>query len=305
MLVVIAGVIYWHNGSVTHFTWATMRPSWNWDTVNFWSQIAFAFTGLELVSAMSEEIRNPQRTLPRALLGSGFLIAAMYIAGTIAVLVLLPAQEVSPTSGVFHAVTVGSTALGVAFLGIVAAVLVSVGNAGGVGSTVAGIARVPFIVGIDRYLPEAFGKIHPRWRTPWVSILVQAVISGAILLVSQISETVHGAYQALVDITIIIYFIPFLYMFAAVIKLVDRPDRRTNPHAVLIPGGKFGVWLAAGVGLVIVFAAMLISAVPPGDSANKFLFEVKLLVGTIGAILIGLILYWRGARAKKIGSTQT
>jgi amino acid transporter len=224
----------------------------------------------------------------------------MYIVGTIAVLMLVPAEDVSPTSGVFHAVTLGSTVLGVAFLGIVAALLVSVGNAGGVGSTVAGIARVPFIVGIDRYLPAAFGKIHPKWRTPWVSILVQAVISGAILLVSQISETVHGAYQALVDITIIIYFIPFLYMFAAVIKLANRPDRLTNPNAVLIPGGKIGVWLAAGVGLVVVFAAMLISAVPPGDSANKFLFEVKLLVGTIGAILLGLVLYWRGARAKRM-----
>jgi amino acid transporter len=300
MLVAIAVMVCLRHGSVTHFSWATIKPAWNWDTVNFWSQIAFAFTGLELVSAMSEEIRDPQRTLPRALLGSSLLIAGMYIIGTIAVLMLVPAQDVSPTSGVFHAVTLGSTVLGVAFLGIVAALLVSVGNAGGVGSTVAGIARVPFIVGIDRYLPAAFGKIHPKWRTPWVSILVQAVISGAILLVSQISETVHGAYQALVDITIIIYFIPFLYMFAAVIKLANRPDRLTNPNAVLIPGGKIGVWLAAGVGLVVVFAAMLISAVPPGDSANKFLFEVKLLVGTIGAILLGLVLYWRGARAKRM-----
>jgi glutamate:GABA antiporter len=300
MLVAIAVMVCLRHGSVTHFTLATIKPAWNWDTVNFWSQIAFAFTGLELVSAMSEEIRDPQRTLPRALLGSSLLIAGMYIVGTIAVLMLVPAQDVSPTSGVFHAVTLGSTVLGVAFLGIVAALLVSVGNAGGVGSTVAGIARVPFIVGIDRYLPAAFGKIHPKWRTPWVSILVQAVISGAILLVSQISETVHGAYQALVDITIIIYFIPFLYMFAAVIKLANRPDRLTNPNAVLIPGGKIGVWLAAGVGLVVVFAAMLISAVPPGDSANKFLFEVKLLVGTVGAILLGLILYWRGARAKRM-----
>jgi amino acid transporter len=300
MLAAIAVMVCLRHGSVTHFSWATIKPAWNWDTVNFWSQIAFAFTGLELVSAMSEEIRDPQRTLPRALLGSSLLIAGMYIVGTIAVLMLVPAQDVSPTSGVFHAVTLGSTVLGAAFLGIVAALLVSVGNAGGVGSTVAGIARVPFIVGIDRYLPAAFGKIHPKWRTPWVSILVQAVISGAILLVSQISETVHGAYQALVDITIIIYFIPFLYMFAAVIKLANRPDRLTNPNAVLIPGGKIGVWLAAGVGLVVVFAAMLISAVPPGDSANKFLFEVKLLVGTIGAILLGLVLYWRGARAKRM-----
>ncbi len=156
MLVGIAAVIYHKHGSVTPFTWATIWPHWNWDTVNFWSQIAFAFTGLELVSAMSEEIREPQRTLPRALFGSSILIAGMYIVATAAVLVLAPAAEISPTSGVFHAVTVGSVAMGVGFLGIAAAMLVTVGNAGGVGSTVAGIARVPFIVGIDRYLAGIF-----------------------------------------------------------------------------------------------------------------------------------------------------
>ena len=202
-----------------------MLPTWNWDTVNFWSQIAFAFTGLELVSAMSEEVRDPRRTLPRAVFGAGALIALMYIAGTFAILALVPAANLDPQSGVFNAITVGSVALKIGFLGILAAVLVTVGNAGGVGSTVAGIARVPFLVGIDRYLPAAFGKIHPRWKTPYVSILVQAVISGAILLGSQINETTRGAYQVLIDAGIILYFIPFLYMFAAVIKLAGRKDR--------------------------------------------------------------------------------
>ena len=305
MLVGIAAIIYHKHGSVTPFRWATIWPHWNWDTVNFWSQIAFAFTGLELVSAMSEEIREPQRTLPRALFGSSILIAGMYIVGTASVLVLAPAGDISPTSGVFHAVTVGSVALGVGFLGIAAAMLVTVGNAGGVGSTVAGIARVPFIVGIDRYLPAFFGKIHPKWHTPWVSILVQAVISGAVLLVSQISDSVRGAYDGLVSITIIIYFIPFLYMFAAVIKLVNRPDRRTNPQAVLIPGGKIGVWLTAGIGFLIVLVCMVISLVPPGDSTNKFMFEVKVVAMTVVAILLGLVLYWRGARAKRIEGAKS
>jgi amino acid transporter len=302
-LVILCGVAFvaWrHFGSQTHITVQNMQVHWNWDTVNFWSQIAFAFTGMELVSAMSDEVRNPQRTLPRAVIASGALISAMYIAGTIAVLVLMPAADVSPTSGVFSAVTIGSTLLGVEFLGIVAALLVTVGNAGGVGSTVAGIARVPFIVGIDRYLPAAFGKIHPKWRTPYISIIVQAVLSGGVLLLSQVNESMRGAYQVLVDITIIIYFIPFLYMFAAVIKLAARRDRTTNSDAVLIPGGKIGVWIIAGIGFVVVLAAIVISAVPPGDSANKFLFEVKLFVGAIGATLIGLVLYWRGARAKRL-----
>ena len=92
----------------------------------------------------------------------------------------------------------------------------------------------------DRYLPAAFGKIHPRWKTPYISILVQAGVSGAILLVSQINETTRGAYQILIDAAIILYFIPFLYMFAAAIKLAHRRDRKENPHAVLVPGGMVG-----------------------------------------------------------------
>ncbi len=134
------------------------EADWNWDTVNFWSQIAFAFTGLELVSCMSEEVRDPRRTLPARGFGAGALIAFIYVLGTFAILTLLPAADLDPKSGVFHGHYPGSVALKVGFVGVLAAVLVSVGNAGGVGSTVAGIARVPFVVGIDRYLAGGLWK---------------------------------------------------------------------------------------------------------------------------------------------------
>ena len=299
ILVAIAAFLALRHGSVTAFTRTNVLPVWNWDTVNFWSQIAFAFTGLELVSAMSAEIHNPQRTLPRAVFASGALIAAMYIVGTIAVLALVPAPEVSATAGVFHAITVGAIALKIGFVGILAAMLVTVGNAGGVGSTVAGIARVPFVVGIDRYLPSAFGKIHPRWKTPYVAIIVQAVVSGVILLISQISETTRGAYQGLVDVAIILYFIPFLYMYAAAIKLAGRQDRRENPHAILIPGGKLGVWIASGLAFAVTLLSIIVSLFPPGDSSNRTLFLIKVVGWTLGALALGLILYFRGAREKR------
>ena len=307
-LLILVGVgllIYFRGGSATHFTVANMMPSWNWDTVNFWSQIAFAFTGLELVSAMSEEVRDPRRTLPRAVFGAGALIAFMYIVGTFAILTLVPAGDLDPKSGVFHAITAGSVVLKVGFLGILAAILVTVGNAGGVGSTVAGIARVPFVVGIDRYLPAAFGKIHPRWKTPYVSILVQAVVSGAILLVSQISQSTRSAYQILIDAAIILYFIPFLYMFAAVFKLASRKDRTENEHAILIPGGRVGLWLSGGLGFIVVLVGIVVSLVPPGDSPNKLFFELELVVGTVGSIFLGLVLYWRGVREKTVRKKES
>jgi amino acid transporter len=298
ILVMIGGVTWIKQGSVTHFAVANMMPAWNWDTVNFWSQIAFAFTGLELVSAMSGEIREPRRTLPRALIAAAALIAGMYIIGTFSLLALVPANEIDPKSGVFHAITVGSSALKIGIIGVLAALLVTVGNAGGVGSTVAGIARVPFVVGIDRYLPKAFGKIHPKWRTPYVSIIVQALLSALVLLLSQINETTRGAYQTVIDITIILYFIPFLYMFAAAIKLAGRPDRATNAHAVLIPGGKAGVWVACTLAFAVTLLSIMVSVLPPGDAADREVFLTKVVGTTVAMVAVGLLLYRRGAREK-------
>src|SRR5215469_2735799 len=299
LMLIALGAYLWHlHGSMTQFTTRNIMPVWNWDTVNFWPQIAFAFTALELCSTMSEEVRDPHKTFPRAILGSGVLIAVAYILGTFALLAIIPAEAVDPKSRVFQALTTGSISLGIAFFGIIAAFLVLFGNAGGVGTTVAGVARIPFVVGIDRYMPAAFGKIHSKWKTPWVSILVQATISGAILLLIQVNETANSAYQILVDAAVILYLIPFLYMYAAVINLAYRKDRAANQEAVLIPGGRTGVWIAGLMGLLVVVVGIVLSLIPPDESANKWVFEVKLVGGTAASVAIGLVLYFRGVRAK-------
>jgi len=298
ILAAIAVILLRSHSSITQFTVANMLPHWNWGTVNFWPQIAFAFTGLEIGSMMSEEVRDPRKTFPRAIFASGALIAVIYIVGTLAVLSLLPAAEVDTKSGVFEAITAGSTILKIGFVGVLAAMLVSVGNAGGVGSTVAGVSRVPFVAGLDRYLPAAFGKIHPKWKTPYVAILVQAAISGVILLVTQINETANSAYQILVDATTIVYFISLMYMYAAAIRLAYRKDRTTTPGAVLIPGGVVGVWIASLLGIFVVLGGIALSFIPPAESANKVLFVAKLVIGTVVSVLLGFAVYYRGARAK-------
>jgi glutamate:GABA antiporter len=299
MLVGMGAYLAWTRGTATHFTWTNIWPQWNWDTLNFWPKIAFAYSGLELASSMSEEIRNPRTTFPRAIAGSAISIVLIYVAATMALLAILPASVVDPKGGVFQALTAGSTTLHIAFYGIFAAILVVFGNAGGVGATVAGVARIPFVVGIDRYMPAAFGRIHPKWRTPWISMLVQAGISLVILLIMQLNETADNAYYLLVDATNILYFVPFVYIYAAVIRLAYVQKREANEDVVLIPGGKSGVWLAGSLAMAVVVAAIGLSFVPQATETNKWLFEIKLIAGTIGGIAIGLILYYRGWRAKR------
>jgi amino acid transporter len=300
MLLGIGGYILFHHGSVTQISWKGSLPVWNLDTVNFWSQIAFAFTGMELVCAMSEEVHEPRKTFPRAIYASAALIALIYVIATVAVLWLRPAADVDVRNGVFQAITGGSTMLGIAWFGVLAALLVTVGNAGGVGATVAGVARIPFVAGIDRYLPAFFGKIHPRWKTPWISILVQAGISAGILVLAQASTTLKNAYLFLVDMSVILYFIPFLYMYASVIKLSYRADRNSSEQAVLVPGGRTGVWLAGLLGFVITLGSMGLAAIPPDTASSKPLFDFYIVLSTAVFIGIGLVLYWSGSRKKTV-----
>jgi len=133
---------------------------------------------------------------------------------------------------------------------------------------------------------------------------VQAVASAAVLLLSQINETTRGAYQVVIDITIILYFIPFLYMFGAAIKLAYRKDRAENPHAVLVPGGKAGVWVLSTLAFLVTLLSIAVSVFPPGDSANRGLFVIKVVGCTVASIALGLVLYLRGARARSSAARQ-
>ncbi len=300
MLVGIAAVVNFSHGSLVPLNWHNLKPTLNFGTLNFWSSIAFAFTGMELVCTMSDEVRDPRRTFPRSIYISTVLIAAIYILGTISVLTLVPATDVNTQNGVFQAVGRGSALMGIAWFGVVAAVLVTIGNAGGVGATVAGVARVPFVVGIDRYLPPAFAKLHPKWRTPYVAIIVQALLSALLLIVSNLGQGIAAAYEILINATTIVYFIPFVYMYAAVIKLAYRSDRSTRTDAALIPGGMPGVWVAGLLGLSVTVLSIAVAFVPSSDVTDKALYVIEIVLGTLVAIALGMFLYMRGARQKQV-----
>lgn len=299
MLVAIAMAARAKFGVVSTIHWENIKPAWDLDTVNFWSGIAFAFTGMELVCSMGEEVKDPRRTFPRAIYISSVLIAAIYILGTVAVLSLVPADAVNTQNGVFQAIGSGSAMMRIAWFGMIAAALVTIGNTGGVGSTVAGVARVPFAVGIDRYLPPAFGKLHPKWRTPYVAIIVQAVLSAGILVLANVHESISGAYEKLINVTIVVYFIPFLYMYAAAIRLAYRKDRRENQQAAILPGGITGMWIAGGLGFLVTALSIVLALIPSKDVSNKLLFEIEVLGGTVLAVALGLALYAKGKLDKR------
>ena len=210
-------------------------PSTGLKDVIFWSTIAFAFGGVESASTMGEEIQDARRTVPRAILAAGAVITVLYIARHAE----RPARDSEGTGlglqGIMQAIQAMTARVGVAWLAPIVAALVTLNALGGVGGWFAATARLPFVAGIDRFLPPAFGRLHPTWRTPYVALLVQAAIAGLFVFLGQAGTSVRGAYDALVSMGIIAYFIPFLFMFAAMIVLQREP---AGPDVMRVPGGR-------------------------------------------------------------------
>jgi amino acid transporter len=275
----------------------TLKPDFsNLPSLNLLAAIAFAFAGLELASTMGDEVENPRRNLPRAVFISAPLIALAYILGTGAVLWLVPGGEINVVSGFLQAIQNGARNLSPAlwWLGPACAALYTLGNIGGVGAWLIGPARVAFVIGLDRYFPAWFGKVHPAWHTPYAAILVQAGLATIFLLLSILGRgtSVEEVYLILLDTQILIYFIPYLYLF--VVFLVHRRRGENAEEAVLAPGGEAGAWLIGGSGIVVTLFAMIVATIPPPDSTNPWLFRMKVIGGALGFVLIGGLIYALG-----------
>jgi glutamate:GABA antiporter len=276
------------------FTPATLTPDLSKiSELNLWAAIAFAFAGLELSATLGGEIRDPRRTLPRSVLLAAPLIVLVYVAGTGAILWLVPQKDVNVVSGLLQGVAAGAKGLGpiVAWVVPFAAAANALGNLGCVGAWLTGCARVAFVVGLDRYVPPAFGRIHPRWGTPYVAILVQAALSTIFLFVSVIGKgtTVGRAYLVLLDTMLLVYFIPYCYMFLTF--LVFGVGRRAG--AADLPRRPLRTLVVGVCGLAVTIFAMVVATIPPPGTTEPWLFELKVLGGAAAFVAAGGLLYWR------------
>ena len=205
----------------------------------------------------------------------GAMITAIYVLGTIAVLIALPKGEVSNLQGIMQAIARTADRVGFPAAGPAVALLITIGNIGGVGAWVASTARLPFVAGVDRVLPPAFGRIHPRWGTPHVALLVQAVLVAGVAVLGQAGASVREAYDFLVSLGVISYFIPYVLMFAALIKLGTRP---------------IGIVLAL-LGLAVTLVSIVLACLPPNDSPNPTLAVVKVVGASVALVVVGAMLF--------------
>jgi amino acid transporter len=299
-LIALAAASYVRFGPATHFSAAAITPHWTVSNAIFWSTVFFAFGGVEAGSAMGDEIENPRRNIPWAILVGGSILAIGYIAGTTALLVALPSEAVGGPDGFINGVHILTNRLDVEWLVAPVALLVGLNAVGGAAAYLSSTSRLPFVAGIDHYLPPPFAWVHSRYRTPWVAIISYGLAGTVVALLGQAGTSVRGAYDVLVSMAIICYFLPYLFLFASMIRLQREP---AGPDVRRVPGGKPVAITLASIGLLSTSLTIFLSVFPAEDEPHKVMAVMKVVGGTatmigIGGVLL-LIAHYKGRKVAR------
>ena len=280
-------------GSATDMSFSNWIPRiGNIKDLVFLSTVVYMFAGLESASMLGGEVKNAAKTIPRAIMISGVIISCMYFLSAFSLLLGFPADNLSSLTGMPDAVSTGiGNIAGKQLIGLSASfvsfllVLMAMGQ---ISVWLTATARLPFVVGLDRYLPAAFGKLHPRFGTPYISLIALSSITIFFVILSGLGGKAKLVYNILISLEIVTFLIPYLYMFAAVIKFeVDKKFR----GKINLPGGQKNAMAAGIVGFLVVGVSVFLALIPGDEVKDTFTFYSTVLISLALNMSVGIGLY--------------
>jgi glutamate:GABA antiporter len=252
--------------------------------LNSFGVICFGLVGLELASVMGDEIENPRRNLPGAVAWGGVLSGLLYIGATLTLLIAVSKQDISVLQGVVQAVSHMADRVGAAWIVAPFAFLLSVSIAGIGSAWLAGSARIPFVAGLDSYMPSWLGRVHPRYSTPYAALIVHALVSMILIIVNFTAAGVQETFQKLLSLAVVLQLVPFLYMFGALLKLAAAPTFTRARY------GKSTLLFAGASGLVTTSMGIALAFFPAAQITSLLSYEVWMFGGTL--LFVGLAAFF-------------
>ena len=284
-LLMVLGVIVCAKHGTT-IRWADFQiPANPRFVLNSFGVICFGLVGLELASVMGDEIEDPKRTLPGAVAWGGVLSGFLYIGVTLTLLAAVDKNSISVLEGIVQAVALMAGRVGVAWIVTPFALMLSLSIAGIGSAWLGGSARIPFVAGLDSYMPAWLGRIHPKYATPYAALIVHASVSLILVIINFLSTGgVQATFQSLLSLAVVLQLIPFLYVFGAILKIAIDKDFEKQQYSRLT------LMLAGLGGMVTTPIAMAVAFFPAQQIKSVLAYEIWMFGGT--ALFIGLAAFF-------------
>jgi amino acid transporter len=245
----------------------------DWRLVSSFGIMCFGLVGLELGPVMGDEIRDPRRTVPRAVLWGGVISGILYVGATLCLLLAVPQKQMIVIQGVLQAVDRMTANTSLAWVLPPLGLVMIFAIAGSTSAWISGSARILFVSGLDRYLPRMFGQIHPVYATPHVALIALAVLSSGIVSMSFIGASVKEAYVTLLDLSVVLQMLSFLYLYATLLAVAMRGASGSAYFS------RRKIWIAAVSGLTATTLGGITAFVPSHQISSIWVFELKMVAG--------------------------
>lgn len=296
--IALLGFFWLSTGRPTHLHFAVKDFIPNLSNMNnlaFFTNILFGLMGMEMTAVHAGDVRNPQRDYPRALLISGIIILFTLVSACLAIAVVIPVEKLNLVSGLFDAFTIFFASYHMTWIRPVLAAMIILGSLSGAAAWIIGPARGLYVSTQDNELPKFLQKVNKK-NMPVGILITQGLIVTLLCVVFLIMPTVNSSYWILSNLTAQLALIFYIFMFAAAICLrYKRPDVKGSFR---IPGGKCGIWVVAGIGILTCIATILVGFLPPTQVGigKVALYEALLVLGIIIFFIPPFFLHKRHGR---------
>ncbi len=296
----VAGIAYAiRSGSANSFAPSEWVPSFG-ANYSFIPIIVWSLMGFEIMNSAGDAIKNPQRDVPRAIVGAGVMIIAAYMIGIIGILGSIPLEDVSIVEGIAESLKLSFGELfgSAGWLYDALVVLILFAFIGNMVTWTIGCNHTIAATGLDKTAPGVFGHYHKRWGTPDYAIYVTGAVATALTVLNYwLFGGREDIFWTIFSLSAVVFLIPYLFMFPAFLKLRSKEPDRERPYRV--PGGAFGAWLCAILCWVIMAAVIFIFFYLPPEDTPLAAFYGICGGGTVLTIIVGWLLYARASAREK------
>lgn len=291
-----SGAAYLWSGRASHLfeNGADLVPDMrSMRNITFAVSVLLAFAGMEMTAAHAREVRRPTRTYPLSIFIAAVVIITVFILGALSIAVALRPDQYELQTGVTEAIKIMLRDFRVRYVARLVALMMAIGVVGSVNSWIVGPSKGLLAAGESSgALPGPLIKTNSR-GVPRIILITQAVLTSFLCLAFTLQPTVASAYFMLSDLTIQLYLIMYVMMFAAAIRLRHTHPETKRPFK--LPFGQTGMWVVAGLGVLAAVACVIIGFSPPsqftGETMHSTLFIVFLAIGCVVTCAIPVTIF--------------
>ena len=303
---ILLGVIYLASGGHNNMNMSVgfFPDLTKFDNLVLASGIFLFYAGMEMMGIHVMDVKNPSKNYPKAIFIGSLITVCIFVLGTFSLGFIIPAKEINLTQSLLIGFDNYFQYLRMSWASPIIAVALMFGVLAGVLTWVAGPSKGIYTVGKAGYLPPFFQKSNKAGVQRNILIL-QGVIVTVLSLLFVVMPSVQSFYQILSQLTVLLYLIMYLLMFASAIVLRYKMPKLQRPFR--IGKGNFLIWIIAGLGFLGSLLAFVLSFIPPGQIAtgsNTVWFSV-LIIGCVVMVVIPYIIYalrkpsWQDPEAAK------